>query len=90
MIYEIKGLRTYQTGNWIKGQFYLYGVLITFGYNLKSHRSWYEGVADGQKCDPWYLQAKYGLDKYDLEDSIEEYAVTWWAARQEQKVEVVV
>lgn len=89
MIYEIKGLRTYQTGNWIKGQFYLCGVLITFGYNLKSHRGWYEGAVDGQKCDPWYLHDKYGLDKYDLEDSIEEFAVTWWAARQD-RAEVVV
>lgn len=48
MIYTIKGLRTYQTGNWIKGQFYLYGVLITFGYHLNKHRVWYEGAVDGK------------------------------------------
>lgn len=32
---------------------------------------------------------KYGLDKYDLEDSIEEFAVTWWAGWQD-RAEVVV
>ena len=41
MKYRIKGLRTYRVGGWIKGQFYLQGVLITFGYNLYTHHIWY-------------------------------------------------
>ncbi len=49
MTYKIKGLRTYRVGSWIKGQFYLQGVLITFGYNLYTHRIWYEGIIDGHK-----------------------------------------
>ncbi len=84
MKYRIKGLRTYRVGGWIKGQFYLQGVLITFGYNLYTHHIWYEGIIDGQKCDPWYLHNKYGLDRYDLEDSIEEYAITWFAKMQKK------
>ena len=27
---------------------------------------------------------KYGLNRYDLEDSIEEYAITWWVKAQKK------
>lgn len=90
MTYDIRALMIYKRGNWIKGQFFLHGAFITFRHNIKTHETQYEGVADGKICEAWYLHGKYGLNKYDLEDSIEEYAVTWWAKQLKKREEMVV